>query len=175
MRPILTDVSQALEEPGGTIEVCRDIDLDPLSEYGVEFVPVTPAHLELSVMNSGEGLVLHGSVTVSLRTECSKCAEPFDLLLEADLDSLYLTDEQAEDLPDDLDHEHMAGETIDLAPAVLSSVRLALPYAPLHAEDCAGLCPHCGCNLNVSSCECASEVDATHPFAALADLDLEDG
>ena len=50
------------------------------------------------------------------------------------------------------------------------AVRLELPFAPVHAQDCAGICPVCGCNRNVESCSCEGADVESGPFAALKTL-----
>jgi uncharacterized protein len=50
--------------------------------------------------------------------------------------------------------------TIDLGPAVREQWLLAVPHFPVCREDCKGLCPTCGAELNVASCGCAPAVDA---------------
>jgi uncharacterized protein len=46
---------------------------------------------------------------------------------------------------------------IDLSFGVRESLLLALPMKVLCSEDCKGLCPHCGANLNEESCDCVAE------------------
>jgi uncharacterized protein len=44
---------------------------------------------------------------------------------------------------------------IDLAEVVREELALAVPPFVLCREDCAGLCPKCGSDLNAGPCECA--------------------
>jgi uncharacterized protein len=59
----------------------------------------------------------------------------------------------------------------------MSALIMETPYVVLCREDCAGLCPTCGANLNEGDCGCAakaaSEPDPMSPFAALKDLDVD--
>ena len=43
---------------------------------------------------------------------------------------------------------------LDLDELMLSDILLSLPSKMLCRQDCAGLCPHCGKNLNDGSCDC---------------------
>ena len=54
--------------------------------------------------------------------------------------------------------EDSADVGIDLAPLVLEQVVLQIPIKPLCREDCKGLCPRCGANLNETTCDCETEV-----------------
>jgi uncharacterized protein len=71
---------------------------------------------------------------------------------------------------DDLDVFPYTGDVIDLEPLVREQFVLSIPYAPLCKEDCRGLCPQCGIDRNVASCECAAPIDPR--FAALQGLKL---
>ena len=125
-------------------------------------------------MNSSDGIVAMGVVSVTFRTDCSKCLEPFDLDVTANVEALYLTEDQIDTIGENEDWEPLSGESVDLAPALHSALRLSLPYAPVHDAECAGICPGCGCDLNKESCDCSSEEDVPHPFDALKELTLED-
>ena len=102
------------------------------------------------------------------------------------MDEYFLFEAPAEeDLSDDEDEVDfsLVGEdhTIDLAEPIMAAIVMETPFVVLCREDCKGLCPHCGANLNEGDCGCAEKmasVDAaTGPFAALAGLRLdgEDG
>jgi len=175
VKPVITDISSALDEPGSSVDVARDVDLEPMIGVGAEYTPTGPGHIEVSLMNSGDGIVAMGVVSGTFRTECSKCLEPFNLDITANVEALYLAEDQTDLIDADEDWEPLSGESVDLAPTLHSALQLSLPFAPLHDEDCAGICPGCGCDLNKESCDCSDEEDVSHPFAALKDLTLEDG
>ena len=58
------------------------------------------------------------------------------------------------------------GEQVDLAPMLREQIILAAPIQPLCSENCAGLCPRCGQNLNEAQCACAPE-PVNNPFRVL--------
>lgn len=59
----------------------------------------------------------------------------------------------------DLDLYGYEGEEIDLAPMLREQLILAVPLAPLCAEECKGLCPHCGVDRNQEVCGCEPPID----------------
>lgn len=69
---------------------------------------------------------------------------------------------------DDLDLYGYDGETIDLTALFRDQLVLAVPFAPLCAEDCQGLCAQCGADKNRETCQCTPIGDPR--WAALADL-----
>ncbi|HQP29583.1 MAG TPA: DUF177 domain-containing protein, partial [Syntrophales bacterium] len=62
-------------------------------------------------------------------------------------------------------------DTLDLDPIVYEQILLQIPLKILCREDCRGLCPHCGANLNDGPCRCPEEaVDGR--FSALKKLKI---
>lgn len=89
---------------------------------------------------SGE-VVLRGRVETRMQLQCGRCAEFFSTLL---VDSDFLRDYPLREGQQELDI------TDDLREAVL----LRLPPHPVCGEQCRGLCPRCGKNLNEGPCDC---------------------
>jgi len=103
------------------------------------------------------GIDVAGTVTAPWVGICRRCAEPVEGELRirvrerfADPPIATAADEEIYPIDDDV---------IDLAPLVRDTVVLELPAAPLCREDCAGLCPQCGANLNEGACGCVAPRD----------------
>jgi len=84
-------------------------------------------------------------------------ARSFDLLyrplgVDAGQKELSVTTTEAE-------VSYYQGEGLLLEDAVREQVLLALPLKVICREDCKGLCPHCGKNLNTEQCSCAEPVE----------------
>jgi len=108
---------------------------------------------------------LKGRLDTSLEVACARCLEPvvhqvereFDLLYrplgaDAGRDELSVTDAEAE-------ISYYQGEGLLLEDALREQVLLAVPLKTICRENCKGLCPHCGKNLNEAQCSCANQVD----------------
>jgi len=108
---------------------------------------------------------LKGRLDTSLEVACARCLEPvvhqvereFDLLYrplgaDAGRDELSVTDAEAE-------ISYYQGEGLLLEDVLREQVLLAVPLKTICREDCKGLCPHCGKNLNEARCSCANQVD----------------
>lgn len=74
--------------------------------------------------------------------------------------------------PDDLDYAHHDREVVDLSGIVREYLLLSIPITALCREDCQGLCPSCGVDMNKTPCDCERQVTLS-PFAALKNLDLD--
>jgi len=118
---------------------------------------------------------LRGSLKASLELQCARCLEPvpqdvkreFELLyrplgVDAGRDELSVTDAEAE-------IGYYQGEGILLEDVLREQVLLALPLKVTCREDCKGLCPHCGKNLNQEQCSCAVPVEDPR-WAALKEV-----
>lgn len=108
--------------------------------------------LDLRLESVVEGVLVSGTVTATMSGECVRCLDPVTAPLVVDLQELYAfpgarpgsepdEDDDTEPLPE------MAGDLIDLEPALRDAVVLALPLQPLCRDDCPGLCPECGARL----------------------------
>ncbi len=97
---------------------------------------------------------LAGRVETTLELPCSRCLEPFTLPVDAPFDLRYQphshnTGEGEREIEeDDLTTAFYENDEIDLGQLMQEQFYLALPMKPLCSDDCKGLCPICGTNLN---------------------------
>ena len=89
--------------------------------------------------------------------------------MPAEDDGEPAADEGAQVREEDLDVFPFDGEKIDLEPVFREQFVLAVPFAPLCREDCKGLCPHCGTNLNLEQCSCSEPMEDPR-WAALKEI-----
>ena len=139
---------------------------------------------DLMLTNAGEGILATGIVRGHVVGTCDRCLEPAEFDMAAEVDEYYLfkAPSQTESLGDDEDDVgfSLVGEdhTIDLTDALTSAVLMETPFVVLCRDDCKGLCPVCGENLNLHDCGHASQIEeerlASNPFAVLRNLKLDD-
>jgi uncharacterized protein len=174
----LIDVAPILETLGGSMEIRGNLAIEALHVGTETFEPCGDAHIDLSVTNCGGAVVVMGSVSVVARASCARCLRPFELPISGEVDGFYVHPGCDGDVPDEQEVEYIDPENrIDVLPAILSALVLDVPLAPLHDEECAGICPKCGTDLNEASCDCDKNDDRSGPFAALRGLleSQEDG
>ncbi|MEO0161284.1 MAG: DUF177 domain-containing protein [candidate division WOR-3 bacterium] len=100
-------------------------------------------------------------VQFSVDLTCARClinfTRDFDEQLHLDYvagkDPL-MASEKVELKSGDIDKVYYGGNDIDLSIGIRESIVLAIPSAPLCSQDCKGLCPICGTNLNNEKCNC---------------------
>ncbi|HWK09116.1 MAG TPA: DUF177 domain-containing protein [Vicinamibacterales bacterium] len=127
---------------------------------------VAPVHLVMDVRKQGDVYRTTGRIESTLRLECGRCLEPFDVHVDAPFELRYVSAQEnvgegeREVGDDDLTTAYYRDNVIDLEELMREQFQLALPMKPLCSEACKGLCPECGANLNTNSCDCkASWVD----------------
>ena len=160
---VMLDVSKALNYPGQVYAFA----LEPvIEEMEVLNDPVSFEDVVASgefFGTGGDKVSIKGKVTSTVTSRCAKCLEPVTMQLEAEIDALYARQID----PDDPDLYSFEGSKADLTDAVRDALLLELPYRFLCSEDCKGLCPNCGVNLNLGSCTCQEGGEVTNPFSAL--------
>lgn len=134
------------------------------------------ARVDVQYYRSGMEIFLWGTVSGPAIGHCARCLESYAFDLRKEF-SLVLVPEET--LPprlelalDDLDLVYYRGEEIDVSPLVDEQIILALPTKPLCTEECRGLCPGCGVNLNSETCSCRSGTGDPR-WAALRQLKLD--
>jgi len=108
---------------------------------------------------------LNGELRANLELPCARCLEPVAQQVEREFDLLYRplgADAGKEELSvtgAEAEVGYYQGEGLLLEDALREQVLLALPLKVICREDCKGLCPHCGRNLNVEPCSCAEPAE----------------
>ncbi len=147
----------------------ESLDLEPLCIGDERFTFTRPVTLDVTLTNTSAGVVASGQVHATISTECSRCLEQFEMPLDGEVESFYVGRAHAGEMPEEQQVEPIREGRIDLAPAIMTALVVEAPFAPVHAEDCKGICPTCGANRNVEECGCAEEAKPS-PFAVLKDI-----
>jgi uncharacterized protein len=127
---------------------------------------------ELTLANTGEGVLLTGAVQAAGTTECARCLEEAAFEVRGSVEGYYIINPSSrdEELSDDEFTAVGPDGVVDLAIPITAALIYELPQIVLCREDCAGLCPVCGANRNEQDCDCADMPSPDHPFAALKGL-----
>jgi len=143
-----------------------------------DYTVVEPVSLAFDIFKDGQQFRLEGDVKTVLELPCSRCLEPFRLGVDAHFDLRYQPhamnngEDEKEIEEDDLTTAFYENDEIDLGQLMREQFYLALPMKPLCRDDCRGLCPLCGTNLNRGACDCKREWDDPR-LAALKKLKAE--
>lgn len=148
---------------GGFAHVYQPDELNPIDER----VRLSkPAEVKGNVKQTGNEVFVSGHVETRAQLECDRCLKPVELPVSADFALEYITGADYESSSAAaLSEEEMAvsvfdGDSIDVDEIVKEQILLAVPARTLCREDCKGICPECGTDLNTGQCNCAAdEVD----------------
>ncbi|MCI1636338.1 YceD family protein [Bifidobacterium sp.] len=149
--------------PGQSLEL--DADFPAPSGIGDQIIGVSEGesvHVSGSIDSIVDGLILNGQITAPVHAECTRCLKPLSSAWDVNTVAFFSFDvsDQGEQHNDDADI--IAGEDesedvypvaaggaiIDLESLLRDNLVESLPLQPLCQEDCLGLCPQCGINLN---------------------------
>jgi len=135
---------------------------------------------KVSLMRTDRGILVKGVLDTEVELTCSRCLSLFHCPLALALEEEYFpTTDVVSGAPLPLPEE-FGSFTIDerhelnLTEAIRQCALLAIPMKPLCREDCAGLCPHCGHNLNRGACNCLP-LEADPRWSGLNRLNKEKG
>ncbi len=163
----------------GGIDVCVDVtqawlasecpDLSAsLSSAGVRLV----GRLE----PAGDGYLLRGNLQGEMKVACARCLEPAPVAVDAPMAVSFV--EKRDDSSGDEDEvqddvvtfEH---GVIDVGGPIRDEILLDVPMSAVCRPDCAGICPTCGRNRNLTPCDCEKKAIDTAKFSALAKIKLQ--
>ncbi|MCI1959602.1 MAG: DUF177 domain-containing protein [Clostridia bacterium] len=109
---------------------------------------LSPVSVEGTVTNIKGDFHLKGNGKTVVEMSCSRCLKPVNVNIEFELDEIFSNKSKEEEV------ETFTGNTIELSSVVKKCILLNLPMKVLCDEDCKGLCPVCGKDLNEGDCEC---------------------
>ncbi len=156
------NVAQLLKEQSGGM---RQYSLhEDIGQLDPDIAPLSALDGNVQLIRTADGILARGTLTTTVELVCSRCVEPFALpvrfMLEEEFHptidittgaSLPVLEEQEE--ATQIDDHHL----LDLTEVVRQDILLAIPPFPVCRSKCAGLCPHCGQNLNEGTCDCTEE------------------
>ena len=148
LEPVFNNVGQSLPFE-------YDLDLSSLEAGNVNPV-ITPVSVKGCVSNRAGVVSIAYTVDYTYSAPCDRCAEPTEKHVSFDESHVLVTSLNNEDSDDLI---LIDGFRFNADELVREDVILRMPQVFLCREDCKGLCPYCGQNLNESSCGCKPPVD----------------
>jgi uncharacterized protein len=138
----------------GPIETGGRLDADDPALAGLGHAFEGPVDVEGRLQEAGADYLWRGTIRATALHECRRCLAPVRQQIDAPVDVLFSTDPDAADdpsvypLPEGSTH-------VDITEAVREELALAVAPLVVCRDDCAGLCPKCGADLNAGPCACS--------------------
>lgn len=131
-------------------------------EHG-EAVLDMPVTTDFILSHKDQDLHVAGTLETAIRYKCSRCLKEVPIPLRTKFDLFYLPqqdwkkDEEIELKYEDMVVGYYDGISLDVDLLLLEQIELTIPMKYVCREDCKGLCPSCGRDLNESPCSCKEE------------------
>jgi len=184
MKPLILHIEQIkdktffreFEENAQTFPIIAEMIKNRECEF------LEPLKIDVKAFKIRELYEVEGNFKTKIRMGCSRCLKKFDTALMSDFQLTYtkevpglmdiLNAEEIELRLEEIGLLYFRGEEINLQQGIQEQVVMAFPLQSLCAEDCKGLCPKCGSDLNQKDCGCKREPSA-NKFAVLKNLKID--
>lgn len=164
---MILDLSDIIKDYDGIMPVECEIDLSDVDFMGENFKFTAPLKVRGTIRNNSKSLELTAGVSGSMQVHCARCAKPFVTEVSFPVSEILIRED--EEFSSDADVIVFSGHDVDLTDIIVNGFLMNVSGRYLCSEDCKGLCPKCGCDLNEGSCDCDAE-DIDPRWAALADI-----
>ena len=124
--------------------------VDDLSLYPGVVGFSAPIQVEGVIANEDGEFLVSGQMKTRVQMPCDRCLSPVEVEVNVKLSEKLCEKDNAKNE----EIETFSGEMIDLAPMVRKNILFSLPMKVVCKEDCKGLCPMCGKDLNQGACDC---------------------
>lgn len=128
-----------------------------LLPYGVSLT--SPVRVTGKVTDKNNCMFLNAKISADYTAPCDRCLKEISETLTFDFERMISSDINSVSNDNDIDSDiiYISESGIDIDIAVTEELVLELPIYRLCKEDCKGLCPKCGKNLNQGECSCSDE------------------
>jgi uncharacterized protein len=162
----------------GGIDVCVTINQAWLTTECPEatiLVSEKGLQMEGRLEPAGNGYLLRGTLRGEFSVACARCLEPANVPIDAPIAVSFVEREAGDQEDDELQDDVIPFEhgIVDIGPSIREEILLGVPMSPVCRPDCAGICPKCGCNRNLTPCDCVKQPSETSKFSRLAKMKLQ--
>lgn len=147
------NISNIAKTHGASLEIKFNEVVPGLEALDEGYIFDSPVNLEGRLANFGGMLKLKGVLNTLYTAKCFRCLKSMQCKIDVEINEDFIESEKA-----GVDEAYTyEGNFLELDKAVKDNIILNLPVRQLCTEDCKGLCPQCGCDLNENKCECKDE------------------
>ncbi len=141
-----------LNYDGKKLQITEDVELS--SADNDSFKIVAPVHFEGCATNISGTIELVGEAKTKIEMICDRCTETYTEEITFTVDEKMKREDAFSDNEEDPDFLIFSGFSVDFDEILYTNLFMALPSKSLCSEDCIGICPVCGKNLNHEECSC---------------------
>ena len=152
---MLLDLREIIGVPGGEVSFDYEINLSDAAIGSVKEIK-SPSRAAGSVKNRAGVLNFTANVDAAMVCVCARCLTEFEIPVHKAFSAVITVEEENGEIPG---LYGLLGNSADADEIIVSEFVLATDQRYLCSEDCKGLCPKCGADLNTDRCSCESEID----------------
>ena len=130
-------------------------DLEIPSPYSGQF------RINIVLNKLDNQIIMDAETFIPANLICDRCARDFQSEIKSKFKMVYLfrsNFDESENEKEEVVYLHPETDKIELDDDIRDYAILAIPMKKLCSEECKGLCPKCGKNLNDGPCNCADEI-----------------
>lgn len=148
------NISKLISEKTESIDINLEYDLKASNLlYDYNIVQASPISLSGEIHKENEKIFIDASFSGEIVFRCSRCLKEFEKNISGDIEfDIQVTEDK-----DNNDNEYLNGDYLDLSVILEEALAFSLPMKVLCSEECEGLCPRCGQDLNINDCDCDLE------------------
>ncbi len=148
---MILDFSKVIKGLQNQADFESSLDLDKSFLESIECVNASDINVSGNLRKIGKRYELTLSYSGDLVFECHRCLKDVNVNLQSTVERILVTPLETDESEDWIE---IKDGVLELMPVLEEDITLNLPLQILCNEDCAGLCPQCGKDLNKGMCEC---------------------
>jgi uncharacterized protein len=145
------DVRDILKSNGESLDIEFDNKIEELNVTDSEISFDKPVYFKGNVLNISGVLKLEGDLKAEYEAKCIRCLKDIKRTLNIKIKE----DIQSADTVDETEAYTYFDNHFDLGKILTDNIILNIPMKDLCREDCKGLCPVCGADMNIADCGCS--------------------
>ena len=159
---IVLDLTEVIANEGASVQFEKECRLDS-SLLPYPNAKLAKVQVEVRAQFDKPNVRVIGEIVCHIDGFCDKCLTEVSQTVSLDFNQIFYKDSAVE-----VDGYVYTDSMLDMTKAVSDEIALSLPTAWLCKDDCKGLCPKCGVNLNEQKCDC--DTSRQNAFSALKNL-----
>ena len=145
---IVLDLTEIIASEGSSVRFFEECKLDS-SLLPYPNATIEKVQLDLTAQFIKPNVRILGEIVCYVDGFCDKCLAKVCKAVTLDFDQIFYKDSS-----DEVDAYLYFDSSLDITKAISDEIALSIPTSWLCSEDCKGLCPKCGVNLNEQQCDC---------------------
>ncbi|MDK2800667.1 MAG: hypothetical protein PWP27_718 [Clostridiales bacterium] len=154
---MIIDLSSILKVEGSKIDFNSTVEIQEIEFMGDKYTFLEPIKVVGSVRNVGDTLQLNAQVSGRMNVNCYRCMKDIEKNFNFTMQEVLINDDLHQVKNKDNDSIHFQGNQINIRDIIIDNVLMNISMKYLCSQDCKGLCPSCGVDLNINKCECKTE------------------